>query len=250
MQPSPLFDSEFSMMFKSENGSVSKVTLLNDPPYHDSKSPKSAMPSPPPEETRSFGSRDLLTAARKDKSVVQKHTLQFKFVTQQTSKGKVHRKSTLVVVGNGNGLVGVGEGKNEDASIARRQAETEAIRNMDYVDRFEQRTIWTNMDLKRGATHIFLRPRPVGFGLRCNPYMHQVLKAAGIKDISAKVWGSRNPMNVVKATLQLIQSGHAPLSMGDGVGGKGRRLDAGCGMRGKESLERERGRKFVDDRTW
>lgn len=41
----------------------------------------------------------------------------------------------------------------------------------------------------------------VGFGLRCNPSLHQVVKTAGIKDISAKVWGSRNPVNSVKVRL-------------------------------------------------
>ncbi|EGN92875.1 hypothetical protein SERLA73DRAFT_146500, partial [Serpula lacrymans var. lacrymans S7.3] len=80
---------------------------------------------------------------------------------------------------------------------------------MDYVERFEKRTLWTEMDSKLGATHIILRPRP----------------AAGIKDASAKVWGSRNPLSVTKALFRMLQAGNAPLSMGDGIGGKARRLD-------------------------
>ena len=151
---------------------------------------------------------------------------------------------------NGNGLVGYGEGKHDDFGLTQQKAYIEAVRNMDYVDRFEKRTIWTNMEIKFGATRILMRPRPVGFGLHCNPNMHQVLKAAGIKDVSAKVWGSRNPINVIKATCLLIQAGNAPLAMGNGVGGKGRRLESGVGMRGKEVVEMERGRKLVDGRTW
>ncbi|KII87579.1 hypothetical protein PLICRDRAFT_69065, partial [Plicaturopsis crispa FD-325 SS-3] len=167
-------------------------------------------------------------------------------VTQQTGKGKIQRMYYLVVVGNGDGLVGYGEGKDEEAQRAMEKAYSEAVRNMDYVDRFEKRTVWTHMESKMGGTRIILRPRPVGFGLACNPNIHQVLKAAGIKDVSAKVWGSRNPINVIKTLCRMIHAGNAPLSFGNGIGGRGRKLDKGAGMKGKEVVERERGRKLVD----
>src|ERR1700722_8363982 len=167
-------------------------------------------------------------------------------VTQQTGKGKIHRQYCMMIVGNGDGLVGYGEGKDEDATRAGDKAFAQAVRNMDWVERFENRTIWTDIDTKLGATRVILRPRPVGFGLRCNPNIHQVLKAAGIKDISAKVWGSRNPMNVIKAVFRMLQAGNAPLSMGDGIGGSGRKLNKGSGIRSKSEVERERGRKLID----
>jgi small subunit ribosomal protein S5 len=167
-------------------------------------------------------------------------------ITQQTGKGKIHRQYSLVVVGNGNGLVGYGEGKDEELPRATDKAYAEAVRNMDYVGRFESRTVWTETQTKLGATRVILRPRPLGFGLRCNPNVHQILKAAGIKDCSAKVWGSRNPLNVIKATFRMLQSGNAPLAMGNGIGGKGRKLDKGSGIREKDSVERERGRKMLD----
>jgi small subunit ribosomal protein S5 len=170
-------------------------------------------------------------------------------VTQQTGKGKIHRRGVLVVVGNGNGLVGYGEAKHDDPSRATNRAFAMAVRSMDYVDRFENRTIWTEMSDKLGATRIILRPRPVGFGLHCNPNIHQVLKAAGIKDISAKVWGSRNPLNVIKLLFRMLHAGNAPLAMGNGIGGPGRKLDKGSGVRGKQEIERERGRKLFNLRT-
>lgn len=170
-------------------------------------------------------------------------------VTQQTGKGKIHSMYSLVVVGDGNGLVGYGEGKDTEAAVAREKALAKALRSMDYVERFEKRTFWTEVDSKFGGTKIILRPRPVGFGLRCNPNIHQVLKAAGIKDASAKVWGSRNPLMVIKGLFRMLQAGHAPLGMGDGVGGGMRRLDKGNGLRNKSAIERDRGRKMVDLRT-
>lgn len=166
-------------------------------------------------------------------------------ITQQTGKGKIHRIFVGIVVGNGNGLVGYGQGKDDDAERARTKALSEAIRNMDWVERFENRTVWTDIETKFGATRIIMRPRPVGFGLRCNPNLHQVLKAAGIKDISAKVWGSRNPVNVIKAAFRMLQAGHAPLAMGDGIGGPARTMTKGSGLRSLGDVERERGRKLI-----
>lgn len=171
-------------------------------------------------------------------------------VVQQTGKGKIFRLYHLMVVGDGNGLVGYGEGKDlNDNKKALDKAFVQAIRNMDYVERFEKRTIFGEMHTKMGATQLILRPRPVGFGLQCNPWIHQVLKAAGIKDISAKVWGSRNPLNVVKALFRVLHSGNAPLYMGDGIGGKGRRTFKGEPIQSREAVERARGRRLFDLRT-
>ncbi|PCH35339.1 hypothetical protein WOLCODRAFT_27861 [Wolfiporia cocos MD-104 SS10] len=166
-------------------------------------------------------------------------------VVQQTGKGKIPRQHVVMVIGNQNGLVGIGEGKAHEAQLAMRAALAAAVRNMDYIERFEDRTLWTEMETKFASTRVILRPRPVGFGLRCNPNVYQVLKAAGIKDASAKVWGSRNPLQVVRAVVRMLMPGHAPIGLGNGIGGGGRRLDKGSGMRAKEDLERERGRKLV-----
>jgi small subunit ribosomal protein S5 len=57
-------------------------------------------------------------------------------------------------------------------------------------------------------------------------------------------------MNIIKACLRVLRGGHAPPMMGDGVGGTGIRMDKGYGMRGRESIERERGRSLVDNRLW
>ncbi|KAF8155524.1 hypothetical protein B0H34DRAFT_798694 [Crassisporium funariophilum] len=170
-------------------------------------------------------------------------------VVQQTGKGKIRRITFMVLVGDGNGLVGYGEGKHSSPYVALKAAQISAVKNMDWVERFEKRTVWTEMTSKLGATQLILRPRPVGFGLRCNPYLHQILRAAGFKDISAKVWGSRNKLNVIKAAFRMLHAGHAPTAMGDGLGGKGRKITKGGGMKGKSEVERARGRKLVSLRV-
>lgn len=168
-----------------------------------------------------------------------------RWVKQQTGKGKIERYSVLIVVGNGKGLIGLGEGKGLDYMGAMSKAFPQAVRNMDYIERFEDRTIWTEMETKFGATRIILRPRPVGFGLATNPIIHEVFKVAGIKDASAKVWGSRNPYHVMKAVVRMLLPGHMPALMGDGVGGQGRTMEKGREMRSVMEIERDRGRKIV-----
>jgi len=194
--------------------------------------------------------RKHLLLPKSEQGMLFQFPLNSRRITKQTGKGKVHRMYHLIVVGNGNGLVGYGEGKDlEDNTKAAEKAFVQAVRNMDYVERFEKRTIFGNMQTKMGSTKIILRPRPVGFGLQCNPHIHQVLKAAGIKDISAKVWGSRNPINVIKTLFRMLHSGNAPLYMGDGIGGKGRRTFKGEPIQSREAVERARGRKLFDLRT-
>ncbi|KAF7316229.1 37S ribosomal protein [Mycena indigotica] len=171
------------------------------------------------------------------------------FATQQTPKGRMNRFVQWTIVGDGHGIVGLGMGKHDKPERAHTKSLVDAIRNMDWVERFEDRTIWTDVRTKLGATQVILRPRPVGFGLRCNPFIHRLLTAAGIKDISAKVWGSRNRLGVLKATLRLLHSGHAPQNMGDGLGGPGRKMFKGTGLRNKTQIERERGRKMADLRV-
>ncbi|KAI0325181.1 hypothetical protein GY45DRAFT_1261365 [Cubamyces sp. BRFM 1775] len=166
-------------------------------------------------------------------------------VSQQTGKGKIHRKAALVVVGNGNGLLGLGEGKHDDSLEAKRMAFSEAVRRMDYVERFENRTLWTEMEDKFGSTRIILRPRPVGFGLATNPIIHEVFKVAGIKDASAKVWGSRNPYHVMKAVVRMLLPGHMPTLMGNGLGGEGRTMEKGRELRSVMEIERDRGRRII-----
>ncbi|KAJ7269880.1 37S ribosomal protein S5 [Mycena rebaudengoi] len=169
-----------------------------------------------------------------------------RWATKQTGKGKIKRITKVTILGNRNGMVGIGIGKHAESDKADAKSISDAVRNMDWVERFEKRTIWTEVRTKFGATVLILRPRPVGFGLRCNPILHPLLKAAGIKDISAKVWGSRNPLQVLKAALRLLHAGNAPLGMGDGLGGPGRKMHKGVGLRNKSQIERERGRRLID----
>ncbi|KAF8234582.1 hypothetical protein L208DRAFT_1393789 [Tricholoma matsutake] len=255
MTPDPLLDPRDVLDFPPDKDSPfhNQVTVRNHTSIFTDAAIKSGFdftdenyePTRTDETEESDSSRENLPLSEAELHKLYRFPLIRRRITQQTGKGKIHRQFVLMVVGNGDGLVGYGQGKDEDAPRAENKAFAQAVRNMDWVERFEKRTIWTDLNTKLGATQLIMRPRPVGFGLRCNPNLHQVLKAAGIKDISAKVWGSRNPINVIKAAFRVLQAGHAPLAMGDGVGGPGRKLNKGTGLRSKSDVERERGRQLI-----
>jgi small subunit ribosomal protein S5 len=162
-----------------------------------------------------------------------KKALVVKRVVNMNGKGKQPSMYALVVVGNGNGLAGYGEGKDEEASRAVRKATNRAIKNMRYFERYDERTIAMDVAHKFHATTIHLRSRPPGkyrlqftpanvgccgvpinnhlfpfspgFGNRSNHYIHEICRCVGIHDLSGKVMGSRTPMNVIKATFEALQ---------------------------------------------
>ncbi|GAO49515.1 hypothetical protein SAICODRAFT_8346 [Saitoella complicata NRRL Y-17804] len=154
-------------------------------------------------------------------------TLVLHRVVNQTKKGKISSMYALAVVGNGKGMVGYGEGKADEAALASQKATYAALKNMQYVPRYENRTIHGELKVKYHAVHLTLRPRPPGFGLRVNHYIYEICKAAGISDLGGKVMnrGSRNGMNVVKATFEALTNQKLP-----------------------ETLARQRGKKVMDVR--
>ena len=255
MSLDPLMDMHQSILIPPGRHSPhsAKVVVRNDPSmfdaHHDVMAEKQTMQALEDYDELEGEEEETSTSRYLTEEEIQKlhiYPLLTRYVTQQTGKGKVSRTAYLVVVGNGDGLVGIGEAKGHDRTEVMRKAQENAVRNMDLVERFEKRTLWTEMDAKLGGTRIIIRPRPVGFGLAVNPYIHQVFKAAGIKDASAKVWGSRNPYQVIRLLTQMLHPGNAPLMMGNGIGGSARRLESGRGMRSKDDIQRERGRKLVN----
>lgn len=132
-------------------------------------------------------------------------TLILKTVRNQTSKGKINSFYALVCAGDGKGMLGIGEGKDpEEPRTAILKAHWQAVKNLVKVPRLEDRTVYGNIDHKYGASVVQLRSSPPGSGLRCNPMVFELAQCAGIKDLSASVYRSRNKMNVVKCTMEAL----------------------------------------------
>ena len=90
-------------------------------------------------------------------------------VVNQTRMGKVQSIFYLTIAGNGRGLLGIGEGKSTEAEDARRQAHHAAIRNVQPIPRYEDRTIYGDVKVKMGAVQLELMTRPPGtYGVASN----------------------------------------------------------------------------------
>lgn len=87
-------------------------------------------------------------------------------VVNQTRMGKIQSIYYLTVAGNGRGLLGIGEGKSTEAEDARRQAHYAAIRNVQPIPRYEDRTIYGDVKVKMGAVELELMTRPPGMCIR------------------------------------------------------------------------------------
>lgn len=108
--------------------------------------------------------------------------------------------SALTVVGNRNGLVGVGYGKGREVPMAIEKSVKDARKNLMRVTR-EGTTIPHAVDGKYCSTIVRLVPAAPGTGIIAGKAVRKVLERAGITDILTKNYGSTNALNVVKATL-------------------------------------------------
>lgn len=99
----------------------------------------------------------------KDLRALHRYNLVTHYVSNMTNKGKQRSYYCLLVVGNGEGLLGYGEGRALLGGAAADKAFVQAVKNMDYVQRKDDRTTWSNlMTTKWGATTVEIRSRPPG----------------------------------------------------------------------------------------
>ena len=119
--------------------------------------------------------------------------------------GKRFSFSALVLVGDRKGRVGWGYGKANEVPFAVNKGIQEAKKNLIKVP-IVQTTIPHQAKLKYGATRVMLRPACRGTGVKAGAAARAVLELAGIEDILTKVFGSTNPINVVKATYENLKS--------------------------------------------
>lgn len=121
-------------------------------------------------------------------------------VTKVVKGGRNMRFAALVVVGDCNGSVGYGTGKAAEVPEAIRKAEQAARKSMRKVAMTEHTIPHKNIGCF-GTSRVYLMPAPEGTGVIAGGSVRAVVELAGIKNITTKSYGSRNPVNTVKAAI-------------------------------------------------
>ena len=121
-------------------------------------------------------------------------------VAKVVKGGRRFSFSALVVVGDGNGRVGLGNGKANEVTEAIRKAVESASREMQRI-KIEGTTIPHKVIGEFGAGRVLMKPASQGHGIIAAGPVRAVMEAAGVADISVKCLGSRNPHNLVRSTF-------------------------------------------------
>ena len=121
-------------------------------------------------------------------------------IAKTVKGGRRMRFSALVVIGNRKGKYGFGTGKAQEVPDAIKKALEAAKRNTFNLHIVKGGTIAHEVIGKFGACNVFLKPAPEGTGIIAGGPVRAILELAGIRNVYSKVYGSRAPINIIRAT--------------------------------------------------
>ena len=155
-----------------------------------------------------------------NKLALEERVVQINRVAKVVKGGRRFSFSAVVVVGDGAGHVGVGLGKAGEVPESIRKGVEDAKKNIIKIPMVGT-TIPHEVNVEFAASKVMLKPASQGTGVIAGGSVRAVLEAAGVRDILSKIYGSTNPVNVTRATLNALM-----------------------GLRSVEELSRQRGVKL------
>jgi len=133
-------------------------------------------------------------------------------VAKVVKGGRQFGFTALTVVGDGDGTVGIGYGKAKEVPAAIQKAMDKARKNMRKVH-LKDGTLQHSVTGEHGAADVYMQPASEGTGIIAGGAMRAVFEAVGVKNVLAKINGTRNPINVVRATVDGLERMRSPESV-------------------------------------
>ena len=130
-------------------------------------------------------------------------------VAKVVKGGRQFGFTALTVVGDGKGRVGYGYGKARELPLAIQKAMQAARGNLNSIN-LRKETLQYELRGRHGATRVFMQPASEGTGIIAGGAMRAVFECAGVRNVLAKSYGSRNPINVVRATVNALVQMRSP----------------------------------------
>ena len=133
-----------------------------------------------------------------------------KRISKTVKGGRTMRFSALVVVGDGNGSIGVGHGKSAEIPEAIRKGKEQAMRNIVKINLDNNRSVPHDYVGVWGTSRVLLKRSKEGTGVIAGGPVRSVMEMAGIQNIRTKSLGSRNKNNVALATIDGLMNMKSP----------------------------------------
>lgn len=130
-------------------------------------------------------------------------------VAKVVKGGRQFGFTALTVVGDGEGKIGFGYGKAKEVPVAIQKAMEKARRNMQDIPLKDGTLYYAKVGI-HGAAKVHMQPASEGTGIIAGGAMRAVFEVLGVRNVTAKIIGSRNPINVVRATIAGLASIQSP----------------------------------------
>jgi small subunit ribosomal protein S5 len=147
------------------------------------------------------------------KLALEERVVQINRVAKVVKGGRRFSFSAVVVVGDGAGHVGVGLGKAGEVPESIRKGVEDAKKNLIKIPMVGT-TIPHEVNVQYSASKVMLKPASQGTGVIAGGSVRAVLEAAGVRDILSKIYGSTNPVNVTRATIEALRGLHSAEELG------------------------------------
>ena len=135
--------------------------------------------------------------------------IQVNRVTKVVKGGRIMGFAALTVVGDGDGRVGMGKGKAREVPISVQKAMDEARRKLVKIN-LKNGTLHHAVTGRHGSARVYMQPASDGTGIIAGGPMRAIFEVMGVTNVLAKIIGSTNPYNVVRATLNGLQAMNTP----------------------------------------